>query len=354
MSNEQEVIKPYEGPPPTPNNFADAFPEIAAAAIKGMAPQRGRNPLDNESQRNLDQLKREMRATPPKHATVVNLHPWPLLINEKFTRGIVIPACNPGESFAHHHIRSWSHDQSYNEDGMSFKFSAIHPIQKASQFLITFANPEVYGGGVLIYESESHPSKVGEVEIYRPDGRVEVTLKNAIEYDDENHPIPVVQEIPVRRKFSELLAEETRRRNAFYMSRVEWADEKFKSTDVKEKKLITPMHRLMAEVLHADGILPALPDWNLASRMELGLAANNCKGCGNPVNNEAFKCSTCGHILNALHAYMERAIEYGHVSMDGMTPDEWELVEEEKDRRDSAREEAKARREKAKAKGKKA
>lgn len=356
MPNEQEVIKPYEGPPPTPENFGAAFPELMAAAAKGIAPQRGRNPLDPESTRNLEDLRRRMRMSPPKPATVINLHPWPLSFGSSnlFLRGIVVPACNPGMDIAYHHIRSWSHDKSYNEDGMSFKFTEILPIHKAAQFLVAFADPEVYGGGVIVYEGEGNPSKMGEVECYNPDGRPLVTSKNAIEYDDEDRPVSIVQDIPVRRKLADMITEQRTRRNEFYMARVEWADSKFKSTDVKERRLITPMHRLMAEVLHAEGILPVVPEWNLSTRMEQGLAANNCKGCGNPVAKVAFKCLTCAHILNPLEAYLAGAIEFGHGSMDTMTVEDWEKADSIKADRDQAREEARSRREKATAKSKKA
>jgi hypothetical protein len=340
-----ETIKPYTGPAETPENFETAFPELVRAA-QGLS--RGRNPLDDQSQRNLDELRRQVRSNPFKHATVVNLHPWPLSINsDRFVRGIIIPACNPGMEFAYGHIRTWSHDHSYNEDGMSFKFTAIKQIDKAAQFLVQFSDPEMYGGGVIIYEGESHPSKVGEVETYRPDGRPEVTLKNIVEYDDEGHKIPSVQELPVKRSLMEMITEQRQRRNQFYMSKVEWADSKWKSADVKDRRLITNTHRLMAEMLHAEGVLPVVPDWNLATRMELGLAAANCKGCGTPVNETAFKCVTCGHILKALEAYEAGAINWEHAAMDTMSADEWLKAEEIKSAREAARATAQSKRPKA-------
>lgn len=332
--SETEVIKPYEGPPATPNNFADAFPEIVAAVT---GPKRGRNPLDAQSQRNLDDLRRQVRANPFKPATVINLHPWPLSSNDRFIRGIVIPACEPGMDFAHHHIRSWSHDYSYAEDGQSFKFLPIKPIEKATQFLVKFADPEVYGGGVIVYEGESHPNKMGRVELYNPDGRPQVDLKNAIEYDDEDHPVPTVQEIPIMGELSKMIAEQRQRRNAFYKARVEWADSKSKSKNDSDRRLITDQHRLMAEMLHAEGVLPALPDWNLASRMELGLSASNCKSCGNPTNKTGYACGSCGNIIDALAAYLDHKIEFTHAKMEMLSSEQMEVAVAEEAEREKKR-----------------
>src|SRR5713101_2358536 len=111
--------KRYEGPPATPENFTKAFPEFegaatrqsAAAAATGGIPYalpraKPLRPLDEISQRNLDELKHQMRSNPPRAATVINLHPWPLMFpsTDVFLRGIVVPACNPGMEFAYHHI----------------------------------------------------------------------------------------------------------------------------------------------------------------------------------------------------------------------------------------------------------
>src|SRR4051812_43594146 len=128
MPEETDVIKPYEGPPATADNFTRAFPEYERLGTDGAtgragtvatAPVRGRMPLDAQSERNLAELRRQVRNNPFPAATVINLHPWPLQASDIFLRGIVIPACEPGMEVAYHHIRSWSHDKKYSEDGNS-------------------------------------------------------------------------------------------------------------------------------------------------------------------------------------------------------------------------------------------
>lgn len=346
---ESAPIKPFEGPPATPDTFLTAFPEMERM-IKG---GRGINPLDRVTQANLDELRRNVRSNPFKPATIINLHPWPLQfsMSTPFVRGIVVPACNPGDEFAHLHVRSWSHDQSYNEDG-TMKFTAIKPIQKAAQFLISFADPEMYGGGVIIYEGEGHPNKVGEVETYRPDGRPEVTVKIGYEYDDENHPYKVEQEVPIRRKLAEMIAEQRRVRNERYMVRVQAADDNFKSGDAAKRKLITAMDRQMAEMLVAEGVLSRAPEWNLSSRMDEGLSENHCPSCGGIPDANAFRCQRCAHVLNPLEAYKHASIEYGHASFDLLTAEEWAVVEEIKSDRDKARADAAAHRAKTAKKAK--
>lgn len=334
-------IKPFEGPPATPENFLTAFPEMERI-IKG---GRGVNPLDRVTQANLDELRRMVRANPFKPATIVNLHPWPLQfeMSTPFVGGIVVPACKPGDEFAHLHIRGWSHDKSYNEDG-TMKFSAIKPIEKAGEFLRAFADPEQYGGGVIIYEGEGHPNKVGEVETYRPDGRLEFTIKVGYEYDNENVPYKVEQEVPVRRRLLEMINEQRQIRNNRYMIRVQKADDNFKSDDADKKRLITNMDRLMAQMLVAEDVLPRAPEWNLSSRMEQGLSDTRCPSCGAIPEAAAFRCQKCSHILKPFEAYKAAAIEYGHASMDLLTAEEWSTVEEIKAERDKARAKAAAHR----------
>lgn len=336
MSETEAPIKPYQGPPATPDTFAEAFPEIVRQVT---APRRGINPLDATSQQNLDDLFRQMRNTPPKPATVINLHPWPLSFGaaDKFLRGVVVPACNPGMEFAYHHIRTWSADRRYSEDCMSSVFTAILPIHKAGQFLRQFSDPEVYGGGVLIYQGEGHPNKVGKVETYSQDGRPITNPRKEREPQDEGADLEVIREVPVMRELSEMIADQRRRRNEFYLNAVQWADERFKSTDAKERKLVTPIHRMMAEMLVSENWIPTAPDWNLTSRLEQGLADNNCKSCGNVVQKAAYKCSTCENILNPLEAYMDHAIEIDHAKMDTLTAEQWKDVEKEEEKRDKAR-----------------
>jgi hypothetical protein len=355
----QTPIKPYEGPPPTKENFTEALrPDLEEAAIAqnaaaatGIASDIGGTqgfvatvpivrpkalrPLDLPSQRNLDQLRRQMRSNPPQVATVINLHPFPLFFpsTDIYLRGIIVPACNPGQDFAWHHIKVWSPEKAYEEgDSASLKFSAVLPIHKAAQFLRAFADPETYGGGVIIYEGGENPRNKKEVETYQQDGRPLVKLIDGIEEDQEGHQIPTTVEIPIKRNLYAMIDEHRERRNRFYKLQVKQADTNWKSGDDNRRKLVTDRHRLFAEVLYAEHIIPVLPDWDLATRLEAGLAQNNCKSCGSTVPKDAYQCK-CGNIVDALAAYKDYKIEFEHAKMEMLSPEQYAEAEKVRDER---------------------
>jgi hypothetical protein len=336
-----EVIRPftepkYEGPPATPDNFTQAFPDMERAVLSKVAPQLARNPLDPLSEKNLADLRRQVRANPFPAATVINLHPFTLQSSDMYLRGIVIPACEPGMDFAHHHIRSWNADKRYSEDGNSFIFTAIKPIEKAAQFLLKFANPEVYGGGVLIYEGDRHPNKLTDVELYSLDGRPMVRVEDGYDYDDEGHRLPSKIEIPLKGKLHELIEQERRKRNQFYLAKVTEADRWFKSGDSKKRELITDLHRLMQDVLVKEGVLDKPLDWNLASTLDRSKGeGKECKSCGSVIQGDPYRCTNagCGNILKALEAFMDGAIEWGHVKIEMLPSEQYAVAEAEHKRR---------------------
>jgi len=346
IAEQNDVLKPFEGPPATPDNFTAAFPEmeraakggagVGTASMPGVIPQRGRIPLDAISERKLGELRRQVRANPFPAATVINLHPWALQSQDMFLRGIVVPACNPGQDYAYHHIRAWNADKQYSEDGSHFVFTAIRPIDKAAQFLIKFADAEVYGGGVIVYEGDHNPNKVKEVELYSPDGRPIVDSREGFEYDDEGNKLPAKVEVPIRGSLHELIEKQRQSRNEFYLRRVTEADEWFKSQDSKDRRKITQMHRLMAEVLVAEGILSEAPDWNLASKIDKNKGeVRQCKSCGASIQGDPYRCTNagCGNILKPLEAFMDGAIEWGHAKLELLAPEQYAIAEAEHKRR---------------------
>lgn len=346
---QSDVLKPYQGPPATPDNFTQAYPEFERAVKQQLAPQVARNPLDPASERNLAELRRQVARNPFPAATVINLHPWDLQAADMFIRGIVIPACQPGQDFSYHHIRSWHHDKRYSEDGTHFIFSAIRPIDKAAQFLLKFADPEMYGGGVIIYEGDRHPNKVEMVELYSPDGRPMVNIQDGYEEDDEGHKIPLRMEVPIKGSLREIIEKTRASRNELYLRRVTQADEWFKSQDSKDRRNITPLHRLMAEVLVAEGILREAPDWNLTSKIDMNKELKRCKQCDSVVQGDGYKCTnqSCGNILDALGAFMDGAIEWGHAKIELLPAEQYALAEAEHKRRQDVK---KARKQQAKEK----
>jgi hypothetical protein len=333
--SETEVLKPYSGPPATPDTFAQAFPQLETAIKKGV------NNLDPESQASLNELMAQMRSNPPLPATVVNLHPWPLAFNygSRILRGITIPACPPGQQFAHGFIRVWRKDWKYNENG-NLVFSAISPIQIAAEFVREFSNKDNDGGGVIIYQGEKNPGKVEQVELYDVLGRALTDQVQGYEYDEENNKQPVMMFKSKFGSFADLLKSAILVRNEIYFRKVQAADHDYKLPDNKGKRNITDKHRMMAEVLYAEGMITKLPEWDLASRLDEGLSDSNCKACGRPVSVGGYKCTNCNNIIDVVAAFRDGA-DIPTAKFDLLTIDEAEEIEEIKAERAEAREAAK-------------
>lgn len=326
-----------------------AFRETAEAFAKTFLDiQPGRrntgNRLDALTNKRLNDIVRRKRSNPPPPATIINLHPWKLEFSTgiPLLRGVTVPPCQPGESYSWKHIRHARHDGFPKEDGTR-DFEIIAPIQIAGEFVREFGSDDNYGGGVIIYTGERSPDKVDEVETYDLRGKPIEMQSMAVEYDEEENPVSVPVNVPVKRKLLELIEEQRELRNQRYMRRVQVADSYYKSNDPKLRRLIIDTDRLMAEVLKADGIIPRMPDWNMATAMEQGLAGTNC-WCGATPQIDAPMCPN-GHVISPLLAYQRALIEYGHVSMDGMSAEDWVEVEIIKAKRDEIREAVRAARE---------
>jgi hypothetical protein len=339
-------IKVHEGPLPkdpaqqvqvfkqASENFPKAFPEYESQVKKGT------NPLDEATLTSLNELKAQMRATPPKPATVINLNPMSLDfgMGNLYMRGIVVPGCAPGMPYAKYTIRHWRHQSLYQEDGSRF-FRPILPIHMAGEFAREFSHKDNYGGGVIICEGEINPEKIGPdfmVEVYDQHGRVVTTTEAGFEFDEENNKVPVLLQVPIKQPLHRLIETARKARNAHYKKQVQKAEHDWRLPDGRGKQNVTEVHSLMAAVLVADGELSKMPDWNLTSRSEEGLADNSCKACGNVPRVGAYKCE-CGNILNALEAYRDFDIEFEHPKMGMLTSDELEEAELIKMEREEAR-----------------
>jgi hypothetical protein len=341
-----DVILPYEGGKVVLSeeaqkamkaavDWSNANSDLTNAFQKG-----SRNKLDAASTKALRQFEQEMRANPPKPATIINLHPWPLSFGavNRFTRGITVPACEPGMPYAFHHVRGYRRDWCYNEDG-SLKFGAVLPIQIAAEFVREFCQKDSYQCGVIIYEGDTNPEKMldKDVEMYDPAGRAITKPQQGVEYDAEDHPYAATIQVPVTRKLRDIVNEQRDRRNLVYLDRVRKADHDYNLPGGKGVWLLTPVHTMMADVLYAEHQIAEKPKWNMATRVELSLAEKACPGCGADPRAGAFKCANCGHILNAFAAYAAGAVEWGHVSMETMSSDEWEEAHEIKAKREKNR-----------------
>lgn len=341
-----DTIKPFQGPPATPNNFADAHPELKSAITEPV--KRGVNLLDPESQANLEAVKAMMRSNPAKPATVVNLHPWPLSFGygNPLLRGITIPPCMPGQIYSHAYIRVQRYDKFLTDNG-SYNYKPILPITIASEFLREFSNRDNDGGGVIIYEGEINPDKVKEIELYDPMGRPITRTVQRWEWDEENNKIPVTGYEPIKGDFQKILKEALTLRNQVYLRKVQAADHDYNLPDGRGRRNITDKHLLMAQVLHADGILRELPKWNLAPTEQEELDMGRCPACDVVRKGKGYKCHNCGHILDPLAAFKAAAIPYGDMSLTLLTVDEMEEVEEIQAEREENRRKFEAKRAKA-------
>lgn len=315
--------------------FSQSFPEFERNAKKGT------NPLDEATQTSLNELRAQMRSIGVKPATVINLNPMPLDfgMGNLYMRGIVVPACAPGQPYAKYTVRHWRHESLYNEDGSRF-FRAILPIKMAGEFVREFSSKDNYGGGVIICEGDINPEKCGAdfmVEIYDQHGRPITVTQRGIEYDEENNEIPVELQVPVKKSLHQLIDDVRRLRNAFYKKTVAIAERDWNLPDGRGKQNVNEVHRLMAELLVAEGERAKLPDFCTATdKAGLGLSDTNCRACGTTPKVGAYKCA-CGNILNALEAYKDFDIQFEHAKMAMLTSDELEEAELIKMEREDAR-----------------
>jgi hypothetical protein len=310
---------------------------LANATFTEMLTKRGANRLDDASQQRLNEVNMELLSNPPKPATIINLHPWPLSFgySDLLLRGITVPACPPGQTLMHFHIRAARKEWEYEENG-TLKFKIVRPIQLAAQFVREFSNPDNDGGGVIIYEGETNPSKLDLIEGYDPTGRALTTAKVGLVYDEENQAHQVTQQIPVKRSFPEMLKEALAHRNSVYMRKVQKADHDYHLPDGRGKWLLHDKHFLMAEVLLSEGLIVKMPDWNLSDRMEQGLSPHNCKACGDPIKQDAYKCFKCENIVNIVEAFRDGA-PIPESKFEIATTDELEQIAEIKKDRAEAR-----------------
>lgn len=122
-------------------------------------------------------------------------------------------------------------------------------------------------------------------------------------------------------------------RNQWCMARVEEANLEFASE--ASRKNITEVHRNAWRILFHAGLVKKedQPPWLTAINPSAVKAhAEICKRCGTGLAG-GYACKECGNIINALAAYEDGAIEWGHVSFQKMTDEEFKKATEIKNRR---------------------
>lgn len=317
-----EVLRPYEGPPPTAENFMTAFPQWESF-VKG---KKGNNSLDPESQNSLDAVHARMRRHRPKPVTLLNYHPWPLRVSGgKLFQGITVPACPPGTPFVKFVFRGYKTDFKPNQQGGQ-DFEEILPIQLAQEFVRCGTSQEMYGPGILIYEGEGDPLKVKEVEVYDNRGVLITEPEPGWTENPEGQREPTVNQVPVMRSLEELMRELRHKRNDFYLAEIRRRDIEMKMPNARQSAILSHHHFLMVDVLVAEGILTKekIPQWTLTTKFEEGLSSSDCKNCGATKKETAISCKECGHIFKPLEALKEAVIQWGHASLEKLSEGELE------------------------------
>ncbi|HEY6251467.1 MAG TPA: hypothetical protein VI685_16030 [Candidatus Angelobacter sp.] len=130
------------------------------------------------------------------------------------------------------------------------------------------------------------------------------------------------------------LEEARKARNRWLLRKVQEAEADWGDSSGRGRKNITELHRKAAEILLYEKILKQQPDWLLATS-EAGQAPDPCPGCGEVSDKKASICKNCRYVYNPLEAYKATLIDFGHISMDRLSENEWAEANRIKAERDS-------------------
>lgn len=145
-------------------------------------------------------------------------------------------------------------------------------------------------------------------------------------YEGEQMP----ETSPVLRNMLQTAAEA---RNTWCMQRVEEANLEYASES--SRKNITEVHRNAWRILFHAGLVKKedQPLWLTAINPAAVKAHTEiCKRCGTGLAG-GYACKECGNIINALAAYEDGAIEWGHVSFQKMTEEEFKKATDIRNKR---------------------
>ncbi len=94
--------------------------------------------------------------------------------------------------------------------------------------------------------------------------------------------------------------------------------------------------RAAAEMLLERKVITKPPVW-LTITDDISMDVNPCPNCGTMPHKAASVCKSCPYVFSPLKAYDATLIEYGHMSFDRLTVDEWQEANKIKAKRDKAR-----------------
>jgi len=284
--------------------------EMGATADQVFSAQNAGEAVRRLHQKRQEEQRRMNMLYWPK-ASVVNLMPFPLNVNGVLHArlagrdGNQVPACKLGENYEHFVIKDmqWAiRDEGAGMDNVdNYTPVAIAPWELAQDYIREFID-RMGVGGVIVYEGDEKPESAD--------------LKKKLE------EAKLARNLWLVRKVQEAEAE--------------WAD----TSGRGGRKNITDLHRKAAEVLLHDNVLKHQPAWLLGVRGDGGTLPDSCPGCGEVADPKASICKSCKHVFKPVIAYQAALIAYDHISMERLTKEEWEEVNEIEAKRKEAKEAA--------------
>ena len=262
-----------------------------------------------EGVRRMHQKRNEMAALMarlnPKPWSVINMMPFPLNVNGVLHShlaqpdGTQVPECPVGSPYVHFVIKDVQYsikDEGAGMDNLdNYTPQAWDPSILAQDYANEFLT-KMGCGGMIIYEGDQPP---------------------------ESTP-------GLRHKMEEARKE----RNRWLLRKVQEAEADWGDSSGRGRKNITELHRKAAEILLQEKILKQHPAWLLATSEA---TPDPCPGCGEISDKKASICKNCRYVYNPLEAYKSTLIDYGHISMDRLSTEQWREANKIKADREKAK-----------------
>jgi|SRR5579864_218719 len=243
----------------------------------------------------------------PKPWSVINMMPFPLNVNGVLHShlakpdGTQVPECAVGSPYVHFVIKEVQYSIKDEGAGMDNLDNYTPMVWDPSILAQDYTNEfltKMGCGGVIIYEGDHAPDTTPG-------------LRHKLE-------------------------EARKARNRWLLRKVQEAEADWGDSSGRGRKNITDLHRKAAEILLHEKILKQQPAWLLAAS-ESGQAPDPCPGCGEVSDRKASICKNCRYVYNPLQAYKATLIDYGHISMDRLSGEEWKEANEIKADREKAK-----------------
>jgi hypothetical protein len=302
-----------------------------SAVASPVAPVRGARRMSKgeawTSARRKEQEANFLYSGVSRPAVVVNLNPFPLTVNGGMLFNTAIPACGDNDPYVSVVLdrTKWDYqDQGVGLDNIEHYYPIpCHPAQQATEYIREYTL-EQNRGGVIVFMGTRVPDDI--------DINVDIPIARSPEDQDATMRIEFI-----KRNLKEVWQAAESRRNEAIISRLQKATGNYERDETRN--LVNDNDRADARLARKIGLIPELPRWCLVSNLILGeTLPDPCPACGAVPTKGAAICKSCNaYVFDIVKAYKASAIEYGHVSMDRATEEEWELILDEKNRRDKIR-----------------